>query len=583
MTDEPKPEQSELKMPASTLKVKGAETQAGDFWIVRLKPKKTIQTLVSDQVMVTLPELEIIDTPDFQRLRRVRQLGTSCMVYPTALHTRFDHSLGCLEMVERMLQAIANNEHNLGKEGEFDQRQRALARLYALLHDITHVPFGHTLEDELGVLTRHDKNTGRITHFLGPKSRIGRIIVHWFGKEFHETLLRIYGWNEDVTSWDGDPEDIFVHDLVSNTVCADLLDYVRRDDHFCNLGVGMSYPFINYLYLGEESCTIKGPGGKDRKVIARRVFVRLWKSGNVPRRDVLSDLCRLLEARYLIAERVYFHHAKVIAGAMLGRAIQEAYLAGHITEESMWQHSDDTLVHELLSKQTAKNAPLATKLAHAYQNRTLHKCAFQYRKEDIDQTQASDHSEDWKHEHIESRLGTADNRRAFEDHLADVLMVQPGDVLIYYPSHEGMNMKEAGMRVQWKGKQIPFRDVDDPVTKPRLQAVLDAHLRLWSIRVLVASDFPPDKLELLRELCDLELFTHGAEGPRKREELYEKIIRAHINEQEPTTAMLPADSDRKVSAVAKSLCQPAKDTRESFTQKLRKAVIGEFGPLSTPS
>jgi hypothetical protein len=71
-----------------------------------LRIDKTIRIAASGDVFVTRLEREIIDTPDFQRLHGVRQLGTALHVYPTALHTRFDHSLGTLAMADRMVKAI---------------------------------------------------------------------------------------------------------------------------------------------------------------------------------------------------------------------------------------------------------------------------------------------------------------------------------------------------------------------------------------------------------------------------------------------------------------------------------------------
>jgi HD superfamily phosphohydrolase len=550
-------------------------------WTQLLKPKKTFQTLVSGPVMVTLPELEIIDTPEFQRLRRVRQLGSACMVYPTALHTRFDHSLGTLEMVERMIQHIKGNEHSEQEERDISPRQRALARIYALVHDITHIPFGHTIEDELGVLKRHDKNEPRINHFLGKGSRISGIIVKHFGEEFLTDLIRVYRWDEKPANWDGAPDDVFIHDLVSNTVCADLLDYLRRDDHFCNLGVGMSYPFLNYLYIGKESLSDESGEAATRCAKAKRVFVRLWKTQQgQPRRDVLSDLCRLLEARYLVAERVYFHHAKIITGAMLARAIQEAHKANIITEEKMWEHSDDTLVHELAN--LGKEAPLAARLAADYQNRRLYKCAFEYRSEDVKKCQAADHNENWQKEHLDPKLGDADERRSFENYLAELLSLNEGDVLVYYPD-TGMNMKQAKMRVLWEGKQIPFCEINDPVAEPRLKAVLEAHERLWSIRVLVAPHVKPKQRALLKEICDVELFTQGAETDVRRQQIYEKIVTTHLKKTRPDEQLSISDMLVKVKAAAESLAKAAKDSRGKFERRVSKAIDAEFGSAKAKS
>src|SRR5688572_27282148 len=81
-----------------------------------LKIAKTIRIAVSGDVLLTKLETEIIDTSDFQRLRVIRQLGTVNTVYPTALHTRFDHSLGTLAMADRMIRAVRDNTHSTLEE-----------------------------------------------------------------------------------------------------------------------------------------------------------------------------------------------------------------------------------------------------------------------------------------------------------------------------------------------------------------------------------------------------------------------------------------------------------------------------------
>jgi hypothetical protein len=567
-------QQSELGMKVPVVEPKKAQETELDYWALRLKPKKTFGALVSNGVMVTQPELEIIDTPDFQRLRRIHQLGTACTVYPTALHTRFDHALGTLDMAEQMIQCIQRNQHSEPDQKNITKRQHAMARIYALIHDITHIPFGHTIEDELGIVVQHDENKKRIEHFLGLQSKVGRMIVKWFDEKFYQDLMRVFRWDGNIANWDGPVDDIFIHDLVSNTVCADFLDYLRRDDHFCNLGVGMSYPFLNYLYLGEETKSFRAKEtGEEKTIKVRRVVVRLWKGKDQPRRDVLSDLCRLLEARYLVAERVYFHHAKVIAGSMLGRAIQEAQDSGAITEEAVWKHSDDTLVHELMA--LSSKAPLAAKLASAYWNRTLYKCALEYRKEDIEMTQAGGYRANWMRDHISPKLGNALQRRNFENHVADLLGVSPGDVLIYFPDRR-MNLKQAEMQVLWKGRKIPFREIDDPVAHPRLQAVLEAHERLWSLRVLVAPTLTEEQRNELKEICEVELFTPADDYPRRREEFNERIIWCEIEKKSPATRLSATEVRQKVKQAAKMLCLPAKDRSESFRQRVERTIVELF-------
>ena len=415
-----------------------------------LKPKKTINIAVSGRVTISEIEQNIIDTPAFQRLRGIRQLGAACQVYPTALHTRFDHSIGTLEMVKQMISKIRDNMHSEEEEKKIEAEEETLARLYALLHDITHVPFGHMLEDELGVFKRHDENTDRITFFLGETTDIGKLIVEKYGKEFYETFMQIYEWKESTKSKeDLDSKSplksklVFIHDLVSNTACADLLDYLQRDNYFCNLDTRMSLNFLNYLYLKKEN-------GKKR-----RVCVLLQKGNKPPKKDLITDLCRLLDDRYLIAERVYYHHAKIIAGTMLGRAIQEAIAEKEITEDNMLELSDDTLVDLLIKSKST----LVSKLAKAYKNRKLYRCLKNYSKNDIDkEMQKSKCPKDKIEKFLEDyRTDSNKRKKEIENTISAMTDTEDGDFLVYI-SDEQMNLKIAKMKVLCNDKIECFED-----------------------------------------------------------------------------------------------------------------------------
>ncbi|NHV06547.1 MAG: HD domain-containing protein [Thaumarchaeota archaeon] len=96
-------------------------------------------------------EKEIIDSPEFQRLRRIRQLALTDMVYPGATHTRFEHSLGVMHLATKMYDAIvSSNKSLLESKLKYDEaglkRDRQLVRLSALLHDVGQMPFSHALE-----------------------------------------------------------------------------------------------------------------------------------------------------------------------------------------------------------------------------------------------------------------------------------------------------------------------------------------------------------------------------------------------------------------------------------------------------
>src|SRR5438034_7722286 len=120
---------------------------------------KLIRDAVHGDIEMSSLEVELMDTPEFQRLRGIRQLGTAYLVFPSAVHTRFEHSLGTSWMAHRILQSIRRG-YDVSADDEI------LIRVAALLHDITHIPFGHTLEDERRVLPRHDKDEERVDYFL---------------------------------------------------------------------------------------------------------------------------------------------------------------------------------------------------------------------------------------------------------------------------------------------------------------------------------------------------------------------------------------------------------------------------------
>src|SRR5436190_22385942 len=108
---------------------------------------KLIRDAVHGDIQLGALEVELIDTPEFQRLRGTKQLGTAYLVFPSAVHTRFEHSLGTAWMAHRTLQAVQRNSIVSADDV-------ALIRAASLLHDLTHIPFGHTFEDGRRVLPR---------------------------------------------------------------------------------------------------------------------------------------------------------------------------------------------------------------------------------------------------------------------------------------------------------------------------------------------------------------------------------------------------------------------------------------------
>lgn len=519
-----------------------------------LKPDKTIRLAVSGDVLLSNLEVRLIDTSTFQRLRGVRQLGSACLVYPTSVHTRFDHSIGTLHMACKMMASIQSNSHSTEEERTITPFEQILTRLYALLHDVPHVPYGHTLEDELGIMQRHDENEERLDRFFGRTSEIGSIIVEVLGVDALIRLMTLYRWDKTSAL---PHDDAFIYDIVSNTVCADLLDYLARDDFFCNLAVPLEYRFLNFLYLHRDV--------KEQ----RRVYVRLFKSSRpVSRRDTLTDLCRLLETRYLIAERVYFHHAKIASSAMLGRAVHETFLSKELDEEKMYDFSDDSLVLALRSS----GATVAKTLADAFARRLLHKQLHKYSVDEIAGAQAQDHSRTVEDD-ILRRFTAPDERREFEDRVALEAGGSEGDVLVYCPPKK-MNMKVARMKVISEGREAELSEVNDPIIQPRLREILIAHQRLWGVWVFVAPTLDKDQRHLVRQACDLQFVTPDSERLVRTRQYYEALVDRQLQKEKlqlKETAQFYAARE----AVVGDMITTAKDGRP-FRVRLKDSIATRF-------
>ena len=444
------------------------------------KPYKTIRVAVSGDVILTKLEVSIIDAVSFQRLRKYRQLGTSYLVYPSAHHTRFEHSLGVLEVADRMITLIESNEHSEDVEKDITDKQKRITRLAALLHDIANIPFGHTLEDETNVVRTYQEDKKRLLFWLDEDTEIGKILIDSLGQEEYKLLINVLTSKNDPESENNRSNDVvyisdlkenaFIVDLIKNTVCADLLDYLARDTYFCGLPLILPDRFMRYLYLNIDSKGI------------RRVAIRLWKQkkDNRPRAALISELIQLLEIRYFLAERVYFHHAKVISSAMIAAAV---WYAQHqetkaLSTKKLNELGDDELLKELRNK---NKYPIACQLAERLDRRNLYKRFYSISRARIDAVRLHDHLDLLKQKYHKD----AENRAKHEQLLSDYAGLEKGDVIIYCPD-PNMNLKIAKMLVtSRKGGIDEFCNTDDRLVKQKMGSIIESHRNLWELQVFV--------------------------------------------------------------------------------------------------
>lgn len=305
-----------------------------------LEPAKVFTDPVHGDIHLNRLELACVDSPPFQRLRRIKQLGETHLVYPGAVHTRFSHSLGALRLAQHLLDRVRNQgqglhavEDLLADWGRDSERRWAeatvLARLGGLLHDLCHVPAGHTIEDDLGLLEAHDENDDRfralwndLRESVSVDIATGRHGGEKIATAVSATLLDrdgpLYGQlrglivskGEGVTPI-SDMKYPFCADLVGNTICADLLDYLARDHLFAGLPHSLGRRFTSAFFIV----------GAERGPYSKRLALNIMRDEH-ERTDIVSELLKALRYRYELTERVLVHHAKLAADAMLGEAIE---------------------------------------------------------------------------------------------------------------------------------------------------------------------------------------------------------------------------------------------------------------------
>ena len=121
---------------------------------------KTIFCPIHGHITITPLMQSVIDTPEFQRLRDLKQLGTTYFVFPSATHTRFEHSLGVSYLAGVMGESLQKNQPEL----EITDREIELLRVAGLIHDIGHGPFSHLYDDY--IIEENDKRKDLILYVI---------------------------------------------------------------------------------------------------------------------------------------------------------------------------------------------------------------------------------------------------------------------------------------------------------------------------------------------------------------------------------------------------------------------------------
>lgn len=169
--------------------------------------------------------LQLIDTKEFQRLRRIKQLGTSQFTFHGAEHSRFNHSLGVYEITRRIINNFVRNyPTQTPNDGLWDDQERLVALCAALLHDLGHGPFSHTFETIFN--TDHEAITQEI--ILSPETEVNKVLRS-MGNDFPQKVADVINKtypNQQVVQ------------LISSQIDADRMDYLLRDAFYAGVSYG---------------------------------------------------------------------------------------------------------------------------------------------------------------------------------------------------------------------------------------------------------------------------------------------------------------------------------------------------------
>lgn len=225
--------------------------------------------------------MALIDAPEQQRLRRIRQLGLAWLAYQGAEHSRFTHVLGTMWMASRILQ-------QLGSGTQIDPRMAFATRCAALLHDIGHAPFSHLFEYAIGL--RHEDTSKRI--ILSPHTTVHKLLAQ-YDPDLPELVATILAGHSDPP---------FFSEIVASQIDADRFDYLLRD----SVLTGVKYGVFDL----ERLLRVLRLDRRERHIVIAANGVQAVE--------------KYLQSRYHMYSQVYFHKTVRAAEAMLGKLLARA-------------------------------------------------------------------------------------------------------------------------------------------------------------------------------------------------------------------------------------------------------------------
>jgi uncharacterized protein len=243
-----------------------------------------------DQIIVRL-----LETPEVQRLRRIRQLGVASFAFPGAEHTRFAHALGTAHVMRRLLARLRDVQGDLAPQHRLDDRRAKEALAAAFLHDVGHGPLSHLFEEALPDAPRHETWSTRI--ILDRDSGVGKVLADE-DPALPGVVAELVRGRHDLT---------YLARAVSGTFDVDRCDYLLRDAH----ATGVPYGRFDLDWL-LRAITFAQTAGKDAPPLA------------IDGAKGIVSLESFVLARLFMHQQVYFHKAARAAEWMLCAILRRA-------------------------------------------------------------------------------------------------------------------------------------------------------------------------------------------------------------------------------------------------------------------
>ncbi|MDQ6738182.1 MAG: HD domain-containing protein [Gemmatimonadota bacterium] len=397
-----------------------------------------IRDPIWNNIRVDTLALELVDTPVFQRLRYIRQLGLTYLVYPGATHTRFEHALGAYHLCRVAIGLL--RERGIA---DVSEDECSITTIAALLHDVGHYPFSHALE-EIGATHHEVIATTLLT--TGPVSAILRQRMGENAPERIVSLIR--GRSESP-----------LQGLVSGSLDLDKIEYLKRDAHMC----GVSYGEIDVDRLINSMVLVGDP-------VTGLQTVGVAEKG-------LSALESLLFAKYQMYRNVYWHHAVRSATAMYKRLVEDACMSGILRQEQLSGFTDEGLLYFLEQRSPSP-------ILEALRSRHLFKRVVEWPASELD-------------EEFGEWIGNDRARtRAAEDALASRLGLESGELLLDYPEKTQMlGLDIPVLRRDATVERLTERGISGAINLPRLSEELYRSAR-W-LRVFTARRVTADPAEIM--------------------------------------------------------------------------------------